>query len=122
MPQQWLRLEGPGAPSDATPKNCGAVKSGLGRWRHKVLSLDVKAPPMVGPTWTRVRLTLGSDCLPTLSQGTILLLPSLSARVCSMSDVRDLGVVLVCLIHLVIMCVGARLHGILYPMTGCVPY
>ena len=39
-----------------------------------------------------------------------------------MSDVRDLGVVLVHLICLVIMCVGARLHGILYPMTGCVLY
>ena len=39
-----------------------------------------------------------------------------------MSDVRDLGVVLVCLTYLVIMCVGAHLHGILYPMMGCVLY
>ena len=39
-----------------------------------------------------------------------------------MSDVHDLGVVLVCLICLVIMCVGARLHGTLYLMTGCVLY
>ena len=39
-----------------------------------------------------------------------------------MSDVRDLGVVLVRFICLVIMCVGARLHGTLYPMTGCVLY
>ena len=39
-----------------------------------------------------------------------------------MSDVRDLGVVLVRLICLMIMCVGARLHGTLYPMTGCVLY
>ena len=30
----------------------------------------VMTPPMVGSTWPRVRLTLGSDCLPTLSQGT----------------------------------------------------
>ena len=30
---------------------------------------------MVGPTWTRVRLTLGSDCLPALSQGTTSCLP-----------------------------------------------
>ena len=30
-------------------------------------------PPMVGPTWPRVRPTLGSDCLPALSQGTALL-------------------------------------------------
>ena len=39
-----------------------------------------------------------------------------------MSDIHDLGVVLVRLICLVIMCVGARLHGTLYPMTGCVLY
>ena len=39
-----------------------------------------------------------------------------------MSDVRDLGVVLVRLTYLVIMCVGTRLHGTLYPMTGCVLY
>ena len=31
-------------------------------------------PPMVGSTWPRVRSTLGSDCLPTLSQGTASLL------------------------------------------------
>ena len=30
-------------------------------------------PPMVGPTWPRVRSALGSDCLPALSQGTALL-------------------------------------------------
>ena len=30
----------------------------------------VKAPSMVGPTWTRVCLTLGSDCFSTLLQGT----------------------------------------------------
>ena len=40
--------------------------------------LCVKAPPMVGPTWTRVRLTLGSDCLPTLFQGTALPLSRVS--------------------------------------------
>ena len=28
---------------------------------------------MVGPTWTRVHFTLGSDYLPALSQGTALL-------------------------------------------------
>ena len=71
---------------------------------------------MVGPTWMRVHLTVGSDCLPALSQGTVLLLPSLSARACLMSDVRDLGVVLVRLVYLVIMCVVACLHGISYPM------
>ena len=80
----------------------------------------VKAPPMVGPTWTRVHFTLGSNCLPALFQGTISPLPLLFARACLMSNVRDLGVVLVRLTYLVIMCVGTRLHGILYPMTGCV--
>ena len=84
---------------------------------------------MVGPTWTRVRFVLGSDCLPALFQGIVLphlassshsMLPSLFARACPMSD--DLGVVLVRITCLVIMCVGARLHGTLYPMMGCVLY
>ena len=39
---------------------------------------------------------------------------------CPMSG--DLGVVLVHLICLMIMCVGARLHGTLYLMTGCILY
>ena len=38
-----------------------------------VTDRDVKAPPMVGPTWTRVRFALGSDCSPLLFQGTALL-------------------------------------------------
>ena len=33
----------------------------------------VMTPLMVGSTWPRVRSTLGSDCLPALSQGTALL-------------------------------------------------
>ena len=41
----------------------------------------VKAPPMVGSTWTRVRFILISDCLPALFQGTILPLP-LSLSLC----------------------------------------
>ena len=40
-----------------------------------ITNASVKAPPMVGPTWTRVRLTLGSDCFPALFQGTALSLP-----------------------------------------------
>ena len=39
---------------------------------------------------------------------------------CPMSG--DLGVVLVRFIYLLIMCVGARFHGTLYLMTGCVLY
>ena len=42
----------------------------------------VKAPLMVGPTWTRVCLTLGSDYLPALFQGTALLLSCVSCYVC----------------------------------------
>ena len=34
----------------------------------------------------------------------------------------DLGVVLVRFTYLLIMCVGARFHGTLYPMMGCVLY
>ena len=44
-------------------------------WSVQVRSSTVKAPPMVGPTWTRVRLILGSDCLPILFQGTVLPFP-----------------------------------------------
>ena len=44
-----------------------------------LLLFHVKAPPMVGPTWTRVRFILGSDCLPALFQGTICLSLSLYA-------------------------------------------
>ena len=62
---------------------------------------------------------VSGDCLAFPSHS---MLPSLFACACSMSDVRDLGVVLVRLICLVIMCMGARLHGTLYPMTGCVLY
>ena len=84
---------------------------------------------MVGPTWTRVRFVLGSDCLPTLFQRIVLprlasssnsMLPSLCARACPMSD--DLGVVLVRFTCLVIMRVDVRLHGTLYPMMDCVLY
>ena len=73
---------------------------------------------------SRIRIGLppcivSGDCLASSSHS---MLPSLFACTCSMSDVRDLGVVLVCLTYLVIMCVGAHLHGILYPMMGCVLY
>ena len=47
-------------------------------WR----ALSVKAPPMVGPTWTRVCLTLGSDCSPPLFQRTILLLLPAPCSIC----------------------------------------
>ena len=70
----------------------------------------------------RIRLpprVISGDCLASSSHS---MLPLLFACACSMSDVRDLGVVLVRLICLMIMCVGARLHGTLYPMTGCVLY
>ena len=86
---------------------------------------------MVGPTWPRVRSSLGLDCLPALSQGTFSIylvtdlfdryLGFLCAHVrCPMSG--DLGVVLVHFVYLLLMHVGARFHGTLYPMTGCVLY
>ena len=50
---------------------------------------NVKAPPMVGPTWTRVHFTLGSDWLPALSQGTAMLLPRVSGTAYC-SHVHDL--------------------------------
>ena len=86
---------------------------------------------MVGPTWPRVRSSLGSDCLPTLSQGTLSIylftdlfdryLGFLHAHVrCPMSS--DLGVVLVRFTYLLLMRVGACFHGTLYPMAGCVLY
>ena len=89
------------------------------------------APPMVGSTWPRVHSTLGSDCLPALSQGTFSIylftdlfdcyLDLLRAHVrCLMSG--DLGVVLVRFAYLLLMRVGAHFHGALYPMTGCVLY
>ena len=86
---------------------------------------------MVGPTWPRVRSSLGSDCLPVLSQGTFSIylftdlfdrcLGFLRAHVrCPMSG--DLGVVLVRFTCLLLMRVGACFHGTLYPVTGCVLY
>ena len=71
--------------------------------------IRIRLPPRIG----------SGDYLTSPSHST---LPSLFAHTCSMSDVRDLGVVLVRLICLMIMCVGTCLHGILYPMTGCVLY
>ena len=46
---------------------------------------SVKAPPMMGPTWTRVRLILGSDCFPALFQGTVL---PLSLTLCFLHCLR----------------------------------
>ena len=39
---------------------------------QRFLSPLVVTPPMVGSTWSRVRSTLESDCLPVLFQGTAL--------------------------------------------------
>ena len=80
---------------------------------------------MVGPTWPRVRFTLGSDCLPVLSQGTasLRLDYGLTASIVT-ARIRCLviGVVLLRFTYLLLMRVGARFHGALYPMTGCVLY
>ena len=88
---------------------------------------------MVGPTWPRVRSTLGSDCLPALSQGTAspLLAFGLTDFIVT-ARIRCLviGVVLVRLIDrsmfLSRLCgpegytythMSVRFHGSLYPMT-----
>ena len=65
---------------------------------------------------------VSGDCLASSLYGLVdRYLRFLRAHVrCPMSG--DLGVVLVCFIHLLIMRVGARSHGTLYPMTGCVLY
>ena len=40
----------------------------LGTWEGgSSAGAAVVTPPMVGPTWPRVRSVLGSDCLPALS-------------------------------------------------------
>ena len=93
----------------------------------------VTTPPMVGPTWPRVRSTLGSDCLPALSQGTAS--PRLAYGLTDFivtARIRCLviGVVLVRLIDrsmfLPRLCgpegytythLSVRFHGSLYPMT-----
>ena len=65
---------------------------------------------------------VSGDCLVLSLHGLIdRYLRFLRAHVrCLMSG--DLGVVLVRFIYLLIMRVGARSHGTLYPMTGCVLY
>ena len=87
-------------------------------------------PPMVGPTWPRVRSTLGSDCLPVLSQGTasLRLGYGLTAFIVT-ARIRCLviGVVLVCR-SLTCLCgpegytfdhMYVHSHGSMYPMMDC---
>ena len=45
---------------------------------------------MVGPTWTRVRLTLGSDCLPVIVPGDYLASLSYSMLRCLLVHVQCL--------------------------------
>ena len=56
------------------PRTCSAAmqtpEAVTERWRGVEENHSVMTPPMVGSTWPRVRSTLESDCLPTLSQGT----------------------------------------------------
>ena len=64
---------------------------------------------------------VSGDCLVLSLHGLDCYLRFLRAHVrCPMSG--DLGVVLVRFIYLLIMRVGARSHGTLYPMMGCVLY
>ena len=99
----------------------------------------VKAPPKVGPTWMRVRLALGSDCLPIVVPEDCLislsLIPCFFVRL-HMSDIQWCRVVLVCCFHyswflyvplraVLLDHVYVHLHGSPYPMmdyTLCVYY
>ena len=92
----------------------------------------VKAPPMVGPTWTRVRLTLGSDCFPALFQGTALSLPRASGTVyCSRAHDSMIWVIQGCISTsylsmspwgLFYVSYSVCLHGTSYPMTDYYVY
>ena len=78
-----------------------------------------------GASYIRIRLpprVVSGDCLTLSLYGLIdRYLRFLRTHVrCPMSG--DLGVVLVRFTYLLIMRVGARSHGTLYPMTGCVLY
>ena len=92
----------------------------------------VKAPPMVGPTWTRVHLTLGSDCLLALFQGTAFPLSRVSWAVyCSHAHDLMIWVIQGCinmsqlsmspwgLFHTYY---SIHLHGTLYPMMDYYAY
>ena len=95
-------------------------------------SLDVKAPLMVGPTWTRVCLTLGLDCLPALFQGTALPLSRVSwTGYCSHAHDSMIRVIQGCIstLHssmspwgLFHTSYSVHLHGTLYLMTDYYVY
>ena len=87
---------------------------------------------MVGPTWTRVRLTLGLDCLPALFQGTALPLSRVSwTAYCSHAHDSMIWVIQGCistsqlsmspwgLFH---ASYSVCLHGTLYPMMDYYAY
>ena len=83
---------------------------------------------MVGPTWTRVRLILGSDCLSALPQGTTLLLSRVSwTAYCSHAHDSMIQMIQGCIStsHLSMSPWGlfptsysVCLHGTLYPMMN----
>ena len=99
----------------------------ISNWVTCVLSHSVKAPPMVGPTWTRVRFTLGLDCLPALSQGTTSPLSRVSwTAYCSHAHDSMIRVIQGCISTsylsmspwgLFTTSYSVHLHGTLYPMT-----
>ena len=118
--------------SSHCPPTLGGVLLGPQSCTWSRWQLFVKAPPMVGPTWTRVRFTLGSDCLPTLSQGTALPWPHVSWSVyCSHARDSMIRVIQGCTSTsyssmspwgLFTTSYSVCLHGILYPMTDCYVY
>ena len=93
---------------------------------------SVKAPPMVGPTWTRVCISLRSDCLPVLSQRTVSLLPRVFwSAYCSHAHDSMIWMIQGCIStsHSVMSPWGLLftpysicVHGTLYPMTDYCTY
>src|SRR6201996_7012801 len=101
-------------------------------------------PPMVGPTWSRVAYSLGSDYVLAVVPEDLPRFACLGRHVlsrtfplvvcvscvppscrCLRTILSDSAVIWGCIstfYRLVIMCVCVRLHGTLYPMTDCVLY
>ena len=105
----WLKIINRRLSEDKTIATCQGPSHGGSYMDEGTSHIRIGLPPHI----------VSGDCLASSSHS---MLPSLFARACSMFNVHDLGVVLVRLTCLVIVCMGTRLHGILYPMTGCVLY
>ena len=130
---QKLRLSG--ASRTGRPRQGTTFSSTHGNSNEGILperGAVSEAPPMVGSTWTRVRFTLGSDCLPALSQGTTLPLPHVSwTAYCSHARDLMIWVIQGCISTsylsmspwgLFTTSYSLHLHGALYLMTDYYVY